>query len=543
MRRKSFRRIVKFILPTLHLGIARIDSCNSCFSLELQIKDPETSAELKEELIAAKALHLKDAINMRKTIKNIINSVKKEVAPEDGDLPEEPVHIPICFSDPFDRLNRPFVIDQQVGVLGRDEDVGSLDGGGFIDEEENQIEEREAPPAPRKLRVVLQDFGAGIPLPKYGADQPNHDYYASNLTLHNFNIVDCSSGHCNISYYDERTAGKDGNCVSSLRWNDAKEFFLFLENKNNPPSAECKILDNCVGQNKSNTTHKFSMLMSILVFGDGVTDVYFRVGHSHNTSDMKTAHANKAMSKKNLYTPHMVVEEINKMKGLTGRLFDDRDGMFFDWKSFLDKHFPNMDPGFTSYFLFEFKDGVVKYKEVDGDGKIVTVKTKVFCANPAATRKIILQELLNLSPTSNVFEIFKTKPRLPPLPVRRVSRKKIDNMKILYQQIPRCHRWFYPEGCDVVDDPHIELRRRAVEIIRVPVLPNEEVIGDPLLQAQDNDASDEPIVTASDEPIALQERRQGSNNKDNSQPKRKVGRPPKVKPIERNQPAIHRFLS
>ena len=279
------------------------------------------------------------------------------------------------------------------------------------------------------------------------------------------------------------------------------------------------------------------------MFGDGVTDVYFRVGHSHNTSDMKTAHANKAMSKKNLYTPHMVVEEINKMKGLTGRLFDDRDGMFFDWKSFLDKHFPNMDPGFTSYFLFEFKDGVVKYKEVDGDGKIVTVKTKVFCANPAATRKIILQELLNLSPTSNVFEILKTKPRLPPLPVRRVSRKKIDNMKILYQQIPRCHRWFYPEGCDVVDDPHTELRRRAVEINRVPVLPNDEVIGDPLLQAQDNDASDEPIATASDEPIALQERRQGSNNKDNSRPKRKVGRPPKVKPIERNQPAIHRFLT
>ena len=136
-----------------------------------------------------------------------------------------------------------------------------------------------------------------------------------------------------------------------------------MKEKDKPPTAECKILDNCVGQNKSNTTHKFSMLSSILIYPDGVTDVYFRVGHSHNTSDMKTAHANKAMAKKNLYTPNMVITEINKMKGLTGQLIDERSGVFLDWKLFLDKHFPNMLPGFTSYFLFEFKDGRVRTRK------------------------------------------------------------------------------------------------------------------------------------------------------------------------------------
>ena len=30
-------------------------------------------------------------------------------------------------------------------------------------------------------------------------------------------FVDCATGMCNSYYYDERTAGKDGNCVSSVR--------------------------------------------------------------------------------------------------------------------------------------------------------------------------------------------------------------------------------------------------------------------------------------------------------------------------------------
>ena len=89
-----------------------------------------------------------------------------------------------------------------------------------------------------------------------------------------------------------------------------------------------------------------------------------------------------------------------------------------------------MLPGFTSYFLFEFKDGIVHYKDVGLDGEIVIVKSQTFCPDPAATKKILLRELLNLSHTSNVVEIVKALPRLPPLPARRVSKKKIDNMKV-----------------------------------------------------------------------------------------------------------------
>ena len=43
----SFRRVVKFIMPTLHLGKTKADSCNACFSLDLQIRSPDTSDQLR----------------------------------------------------------------------------------------------------------------------------------------------------------------------------------------------------------------------------------------------------------------------------------------------------------------------------------------------------------------------------------------------------------------------------------------------------------------------------------------------------------------
>ena len=88
------------------------------------------------------------------------------------------------------------------------------------------------------------------------------------------------------------------------------------------------------------------MLLSLLFFPEGVNDVYFKVGHSHNLFDMKTAHAKKALAKKNLFTPRMIQAEINKMSGLEARVIDSQDRVFLDFKSFLDKHFPNMPPGF-----------------------------------------------------------------------------------------------------------------------------------------------------------------------------------------------------
>ena len=68
---------------------------------------------------------------------------------------------------------------------------------------------------------------------------------------------------------------------------------------------------------------------------------------------------------------------MNKVKGLVGQLIESKDAVFLDWKSFLDKHFPNMDIGFTSFFIFEFRNGVIKYQELDGEGAVVTRKSDI----------------------------------------------------------------------------------------------------------------------------------------------------------------------
>ena len=580
----SFKKIVKFLMPTLHLGRTKKDSCNACFSLELQIKDPETSEELKQELIASKELHLQDAINTRRAINKLVKSVQNKVAPGDPPLIEEPVFIPACFKDPLDRLNRPLVVDYEEGRVGLeeiadpiwDDDFDMTDAVDETEVEQTEVEQTEAGENNHRiLRVTVQDFGAGIPLPFYGANQPNHDYYASNITLHNMNFVDCATGRCHISYFDERQAGKDGNSVCSLRWNDLKLYLL--ENQSNLPLAECKVLDNCVGQNKSNTTHKCSMHCSLLVFPEGVTDIYYKVGHSHNQSDAKTGPAAKAMSKKNHYTPQAVAKEVNKVKGLFAEVLHERSDVFYDWKSFLDKHFPNMDPGFTGYYIFQFKNGVVDYKELNEAGEEVVVKSKVFCANPETVKKFVLRELFNLSATSNTVEIIKAKLRLPLLPMKRISQKKIESMRTLYSEIPRHCRWFYPEGEAYQDDPP-SVRNRGLG----GVLPHQDGGGLQQqdggglqqqdgggLQQQDNGGlqqqdggglqHQEGGVQGHDVPEQDQEesrRGDGSERGDGqvdhphqvgkltiSNGKKPIGRPKKVQSVDSGQLAIHRFFS
>ena len=98
----SFRKVAKYIMPTLHLGRTKNETCNSCFSLDLQIRDPETSVSLKAELIAAKHVHLEDAIIARQNIRKLIKSLKQDIALNDPAFAEDPIYIPTCFKDPYD---------------------------------------------------------------------------------------------------------------------------------------------------------------------------------------------------------------------------------------------------------------------------------------------------------------------------------------------------------------------------------------------------------------------------------------------------------
>ena len=121
-----------------------------------------------------------------------------KVAPDDPPLSEDPVFIPSCYKDPYDRLNRPFVVDYKGGNVGDHDENNDVSDWDNLDDslnredddvmdEDTEINTEES--VPRILRVSVQDVGSGIPLPSYGSNQPNHDYFASNITLHNMNFL------------------------------------------------------------------------------------------------------------------------------------------------------------------------------------------------------------------------------------------------------------------------------------------------------------------------------------------------------------------
>ena len=105
---------------------------------------------------------------------------------------------------------------------------------------------------------------------------------------------------------------------------------------------------------------------------------------------------------------------------------------------------------------------MVYYKSLSGDGEVVIEKSKTFCSNPDATKKAILRELFNISHTSSPLEIARAKPRLPLLPLRKVSDTKVENMKVLYPLFPR---WFYPEGSNAAELMSLTLRFAGEQLL------------------------------------------------------------------------------
>jgi hypothetical protein len=65
---------------------------------------------------------------------------------------------------------------------------------------------------------------------------------------------------------------------------------MMLERKQVTPKILVVIIDNCVGQNKSQLVMQFFALLSI-TFYTKVMLIYFIPGHSHNTADWIVAGA------------------------------------------------------------------------------------------------------------------------------------------------------------------------------------------------------------------------------------------------------------
>ena len=135
-----------------------------------------------------------------------------------------------------------------------------------------------------KVLVQAEDFGGSIPLPHYGHSRPSADYFNSNLMLHPFVITNINDNVNHVMLFDERGQDKGADCMCSLRTKYHLEQIDCYKDCVVRPSVSVSIMDNCVGQNKSQAMMKYFAMLSVL-FYDKVVLLYLIPGHSHMKPD------------------------------------------------------------------------------------------------------------------------------------------------------------------------------------------------------------------------------------------------------------------
>ena len=73
------------------------------------------------------------------------------------------------------------------------------------------------------LMVEIEDYGQERPLPSFKQNRPGSDYFNSNWSMRNMNIINpTQKGQSKVYLYDEETGGKGANEVCSIRWHNMK---------------------------------------------------------------------------------------------------------------------------------------------------------------------------------------------------------------------------------------------------------------------------------------------------------------------------------
>ena len=84
------------------------------------------------------------------------------------------------------------------------------------------------------MEVESHDYGGNLVLPWFGLNRPGLDYYLSNLNIYMFvmsKVTRYGTLH-NLYIYDERAAGKDGDALCSLRFNNYMMEYISQRNNN-----------------------------------------------------------------------------------------------------------------------------------------------------------------------------------------------------------------------------------------------------------------------------------------------------------------------
>ena len=284
--------------------------------------------------------------------------------------------------------------------------------------------------------VILQaeDYGGGIALPHYGYRKPSADYFNSNLMTYNFVIADITIGENSVLLYDERHQGKGGDALCSLRLRYHLRKWQSYSTRKQIPKLCMILLDNCVGQNKSQVVLKFMCLLSIL-FYDTVALMFFMPGHTHMVADRLLANCKNSIKNLNLFTVGQITQEFDRVQRINAEWLrpNDFDKPFrIQWESALSKYFRDMPTGYTGNYFFEFSKGYCTFRRLattpDAEAVSIQLTKKI-----PELRKQILEDLFM---ETNLMKVRMIDLRLPQHAGKSLSMKKIKSLGKKYFSIP-----------------------------------------------------------------------------------------------------------
>lgn len=214
----------------------------------------------------------------------------------------------------------------------------------------------------RRVQIQAEDFGGGISMPHYGHSRPSADYFNSNLILHNFVVADTTHNRSNVYFYNEHAQGKGAGALCSLRLLYHLSTLQNDERNGVPPEQiSFSLLNNWVGQNKSKVVLMFFAMLSVVFPYKKVVLCFFLPGHSRNIAARVIAWCRGSIRKKNIFTPALLVDEVNKVKSVNGSYLDHNDPthpFFVGWGMLLSKYFKSPPACYTTNYLFERDQGV-----------------------------------------------------------------------------------------------------------------------------------------------------------------------------------------
>ena len=293
------------------------------------------------------------------------------------------------------------------------------------------------PIADAPVLVTAQDYGQSLVLPHFKKERPNVDYFQSDLNIHMFNVCNIITQKNKVYLYDERSSGKDGNTVSSMRWHYYQEVIRNAGDR--VPKLVIKVMDNCVGQNKSQLTMLFDAFCSLVLF-ERVADFYLIPGHSHMRPDNVTGLCKIALKKKNLFLPEHLQQEMDQVKNVESVLLTE--GQFFDW-SILNKYMKVLPGGFTSSYMFEFYNGTCVYKRLYTDADEAGSE-HCFANDPKSVRRLLLADIFGLPEDATPSDVVRAQLLLPVLPAKKIQPSREKSIAMKLNCVPTQYRAYYP---------------------------------------------------------------------------------------------------